>query len=177
MFSADSSELFFADRSSMLGALDLRSGRVLYTYSNLSATPHVLLSLPSSSAWHAASPDLRGPRFGLASLASDATIRLHATNPPPIENPKQNVTKGAIVSHAGGVGLGDVLQMGPGDEILHAAVATGDEGDDEGVNDEDVWEKMEDVEEGSEDGSEEEDVEEDSESDDEQPVASKKSRK
>jgi ribosome biogenesis protein NSA1 len=171
------SELFFADRSSTLGALDLRTGRVLYTFSNISATPHYLLSIPSSPAWQQAEQEAKGPRFGLASLASDATIRLHATNPPPIDNPKQNVSKGAIVSHAGGVGLGDILYMGPGEVVEHEVITGETESKDEQEEEDEVWEKMEDVEDGSEDGSEGDLTGSEESDSEEEPVKSKRARK
>lgn len=150
------SELFFADRSSLVGVLDLRTGRLLYSYSGMTCTAHHLLPIPS--------PNAGGTGIGLASIASDATLRLHTTVSPPNEGAKGNPVgegrKPKIVGMVGGVGIGNAVWRGWGtleDEEVRAD-ANGDQG--ESGDDEDgdggVWEGMSEVEDESDLDDEEE---------------------
>ena len=134
------SELFFADRSSLVGALDLRTGRLLYSYPSITCTAHHLLPIPS-------------PASGLATISSDATLRLHSTVPPRAEGMKGNAggegRKPKVLGMVGGVGVGNAVWRGFGempDELGERGVVFSGEEEGGEMGDEEVWEEMSEVE-------------------------------
>ncbi|WOO77122.1 Ribosome biogenesis protein NSA1 [Vanrija pseudolonga] len=161
-------ELFFADHSNLVAALDLRTGRVLYTVP-ANATANALLTLPEPV-----------PRFaelaktaaaGLASISSDATFRIFQTTPPPAVMPKGNWATGGkkstVLSSAYGVGVGSFVFAGFGSRTEAKPVkekAEGEEGDeeeDEEVDDdeeEEIWEGMDEANADSDDDSSEDEA-------------------
>ncbi|TBU50665.1 hypothetical protein BD309DRAFT_944433 [Dichomitus squalens] len=74
-------EVFVADRGSTLSALDLRNGRVIYTYKGISGA--VTSVAPASSL--------------MASASQDRYIRLHSTFGPPAEAGQQQEQKGDVL--------------------------------------------------------------------------------
>lgn len=160
--------MYFSDRANLLGALDLRNGRLIHSYPNMSCTAHHLLPLPTDSS---SSSNLT---IGLATIASDAGLRIHSTLPPKREGDKGNVGSGhkaKVEAMVGGVGIGSFLWKGHGvieEKVVKKAVADGeeDEEDDEGSSgdEEEMWEGMSEVEDS---GSES----------DEEPAPKKKSKK
>ncbi|WVN86743.1 uncharacterized protein L203_101915 [Cryptococcus depauperatus CBS 7841] len=178
-------ELFFSDRSNYLGSLDLRTGKVLYSYSSLTATPHHLVSLPPLDS----SPIAPGTkRTGLASISSDASIRIHSSTTPPPKDFKGNWEgegkKGEIVGLVGGIGLGSFLWRGYGEREVVEMKDKKEDGEerDESENEEEVWKGMDEVQDESmasefgSDGDEEDGGEdkEESESENEERQASRK---
>ncbi|WWD16047.1 hypothetical protein CI109_100472 [Kwoniella shandongensis] len=179
-------ELFFSDRSNLLGAIDLRTGKVLYTYSALTSTPHHLLPLPTTSA-------AGTRRIGLSTIASDASFRIHTSSTPPdVEDSHKNwgegegMKKGDVVGMVGGVGVGEVLWRGWGErEVIvekkeKKPRAKGEEGDDEEDSDEDeeeVWEGMEEFEDKGEEESDEELSDEEDEDEEDEEVDKPKTKK
>lgn len=177
------SELFFADRTNQVGCLDLRTGKLLYSYSTVGATAHALLPLPASPAGS------DGSNVGLASIWSDATLRLHSVREPRAESAKgnSNGSKAEILGMLGGVGVGGFVFRGWGTMPVEERTGDGDEAGkgDEEDEDEEVWEGMDDVEVDDEDGEEdsadgeggtdEEDAEESDE--DPEPAPPKKRRR
>lgn len=169
------SELFFADTSSFLGSMDLRTGKLLYAYAAQTSTPHVLFPLPtnptsssstsstSASAFTAFKSKSEKNRIGLITLSSDYTLRACSTTAPPVDK-RRNVIKGDVVGMIGGVGSGSVGYYG---------VMERDEGEDEedegeegefGVGsdeDEEVWDDMSVVRDDGEEEDEEDDEEDD----------------
>lgn len=173
--SADCSEIFFSDRANLLGAMDLRTGRLLYSYPNLSCTPHHLLPLPSTTTTSSSS----SPVIRLATVASDAALRIHSTLPPKKEGEKGNLgggRKAKVEGMVGGVGIASFVFKGHGeiaDPVKETKKRRGGEVDDDededeedgDTDDEEVWEGMSEV------------KDEGSESEDEVDVPKKKSRK
>ena len=173
------SELFFADTSSFLGSMDLRTGKLLYAYAAQTSTPHILFPLPSnptsssstSSAFASKSKSEKN-RIGLVTLSSDYTLRACSTTAPPADQ-RRNVAKGDVLGMIGGVGSGSVGYYG---------VMERDEGEDEddeaeegefGVGsdeDEEVWDDMDVV---RDDGEEEEDEDEDEDEDESEAEGAK----
>ncbi|ORY27216.1 hypothetical protein BCR39DRAFT_539048 [Naematelia encephala] len=174
-------ELFFSDRSSFLGAIDLRTGRLLYSYPKLTSSAYHLLSIPSpppsastsSAAISISSQSNSSVILGLASISSDATLRIHSTVPPLPEGVKGNAggekKKASVVGSVGGVGVGgfvfrrwgnvpDLVEV-QGEGKTQAQGEEGEEEEDEG----DVWDGMSEVlEDGDSDlDSDEEEVEDD----------------
>jgi hypothetical protein len=161
-------EVFFADHSNLVGALDLRTGKMLYSIPGLSSTAHFLLSLPN--------PDPAFSRAaGLATVASDATLRVCGTTPPPTGAVKGNWAtggkKGSVVGAVGGVGVANAVFRGFGSHTEAAPPKEKKEGgededDVEGSDvdedeEEEMWEGMDEAEERSdEDESEDESEEE-----------------
>ena len=140
------SELFFADRSSLVGALDLRTGRLLYTYSSMTCTAHHLLPIPPRESGSS--------KLGLlASISSDATMRLHSTVPPLVKRVKGNQigqgVKPKVVNMVGGVGVGSFAWRGWG-EVAGTArqdrVGGVEVENEEQEDGEEVWEGMSEVE-------------------------------
>ncbi|KIR71097.1 hypothetical protein I310_04988 [Cryptococcus deuterogattii CA1014] len=149
----EENELFFSDRSNYLGALDLRTGKVLYSYSSLTATPHHLLAISSETS----SPLPPGTkRIGFASISSDASIRLHTCTTPPPQDQKGNWAsegkKGDIVGMVGGIGLGGAIFRGYGERELEIRKEVKEDGvgEDESDDEEEIWEGMDEVEDAGE---------------------------
>ncbi|GHJ88489.1 hypothetical protein NliqN6_4891 [Naganishia liquefaciens] len=153
-------ELFFVDASSQFGALDLRTGRTLYTLSKQTATAYDVLPLPSAGPVSGV-----GQRIGMLSLSSDATVRLHSVSAPPKEA-KGNVTKGEILGMIGGVGIGRMAYCGttnlPRDEDEENVGSDEDVGgeDEDEDGEETVWDDLPVVEGDEEDDDSSEDEEE-----------------
>ncbi|KAK6903060.1 hypothetical protein I203_108321 [Kwoniella mangroviensis CBS 8507] len=143
-------ELFFSDQSNLLSSLDLRTGKPLYTYSQMACTPHHLLPIPLS-ATELEAGNTGSRRAGLGSISSDATFRLHTSTTPPSDEQKGNFggegKKGEILKMVGGVGVGEGIWRGYGERtIVLPKVEKGEgEGDEEEVDDEQVWEEMSEV--------------------------------
>lgn len=171
--SLTSSEVFFGDRANLSGAMDLRTGRLLYSYTSVSCTPHHLLHLPAAPR----TPELP---IRLASVGSDATLRIHSNLPAKKPGHKGNVgagRKAKVEGMVGGVGIGSFVFTGFGEiaapkPVKAKKVDDGegedgdrDEEDEESEDDEEVWEGMSEVE---DDGSD---------SEEEEPAPTKKSRK
>ncbi|WVW82947.1 hypothetical protein I302_104962 [Kwoniella bestiolae CBS 10118] len=146
-------ELFFSDQSNLLSSLDLRTGKPLYTYSQMTCTAHQLIPIPSFSA----EVESGSRQVGLGSISSDATFRLHTTTTPPSEGQRGNFggegKKGEILSMVGGVGVGEGVFRGysqrdisPPKVEREGGVGEGDgeEGEEE-EDDEKVWEEMSEV--------------------------------
>lgn len=177
-------EVFFSDLANTLGALDLRTGRVLYQVPNLSATTNWMTTLPhemENGEKFAADTVPKHSFAGLAAIASDATLRICQTTLPPSDGPVKgnwNTSgnkKSAVLASVGGVGVGSCVFDGFGThtEVIEKKEKERKEGDDEDdISDEEVdddeeeemWEGMGEAEEGSE---EEEEDESDEEEEDE----------
>ncbi|OCF41463.1 hypothetical protein I317_04764 [Kwoniella heveanensis CBS 569] len=187
-------ELFFSDRSNLLGSLDLRTGKVLYTYSAATSTASHLLAIPPQEA-SVDIPKAGSRRVGLASISSDSTFRLHTTTtPPPVTestssqngnapgNGKSNWgdegKKGEVLRMVGGASVGNSIWRGYAQrEIVvvappHTTKGEGhqgedeDEGDGEGeLGDEEVWEVMDEVADEGKDEESDDFADSDSESD------------
>lgn len=158
-----------------MGALDLRTGKVLYSYSSLTATPHHLLPISSENS----SPLLPSTkRIGFASVSSDASIRLHTCTTPPPEDQKGNWgsegKKGDIVGMVGGIGLGGAIFRGYDERELEVRkeAKEDDVGEDESDDEEVMWEGMNEV----EDAGEGSDTDED-DNDSEEEAPKKKSKR
>ena len=162
---SDENQIIFSDRSNLLGALDIRTGRLLYSYPNMSCTPHALLSLPTPPGPAFSS----SPVLGLATVSSDATLRVHSIIPSKKEGEKGNAGNGRkakVEAMVGGVGIANPLWNGWG-EIAEppkpkkegAEDGEEDEEDDEDEDDDEVWEGMSEVED-ADDGSDSEEEEE-----------------
>ncbi|KAL1413472.1 hypothetical protein Q8F55_001241 [Vanrija albida] len=168
-------ELFFADHSNLVAALDLRTGRVLYTVP-ANATANALLALPDPEPRFAELA--KSAAAGLASISSDATFRLFQTTPVPAVMPKGNWATGGkkstVLSSAYGVGVGSFVFAGFGSRTEakppKEAKEGEDEDEDEEVDDdeeEELWEGMDDA------GSDDED---DDSSEDEAPAKKQRRR-
>ncbi|RSH94000.1 hypothetical protein EHS25_006653 [Saitozyma podzolica] len=197
-------ELFFSDRSNLLASLDLRTGKILYNIPSTS-TAHHLVSMPpppsaasSGSGSGSGSPGIPA-NLGLATISSDASLRVHSTTPPPEGDSGNwrgngNGKKGGTYGMVGGVGVGGFICSGWGeiseDEVGESGGVAGegrnkyedgeDDEDEEGEeDDEEVWEGMSEVEDqGALSGDDDEEEEEESEEDeDEPPKRAKKGRK
>ncbi|WVQ78400.1 hypothetical protein IAT38_000486 [Cryptococcus sp. DSM 104549] len=174
-------ELFFTDRSNLLASLDLRTGKVLYTYNAMTSTPHQLISPPPHPSTPA-TPASR--RIGLASLSSDASLRIHSTTTPPPEGVKGNWgaegKRGEVVGMLGGVGLGEGVWRGWGEREVEVAkekkVDENGEEVEESEDEEEVWEGMDAVVDKGRDESEDEDESGD-ESEEEVPQTKKRSKR
>lgn len=175
-------EVFYSDLANTLGALDLRTGRPLYQVPNLSATTSWMTTLPLEMEDGKKFADSALPKFsyaGLAAVASDATLRVCQTTPPPTDAPVKgnwNTSgnkKSAVLASVGGVGVGSCVFDGFGShtEIVERKVKEKKEGDedDEDIEDEDVDDEEEEYMWGemgtAEEGSDEEDVSDDEEED------------
>ncbi|KAK8869687.1 hypothetical protein IAR55_000255 [Kwoniella newhampshirensis] len=159
-------ELFFSDRSNLLGSLDMRTGKVLYSYSALTSTPQHLLPLPTFDTTVTPTPGTR--RIGLATICSDATFRIHTTSTPPeLQGVKGNwgegnAKKGEVVGMIGGAGVGEGIFRGWGErevvvEKKERGEGEGDENEDDNEDEEEVWDGMEEFEDAGEEESDEED--------------------
>lgn len=161
--------LFFADHSNLLGALDLRTGKLLYSVPGLAATAHSLLPLPKGADWNPPSI-AREQVAGLATVSSDATLRVCGVTPAPSEPPKGNWGSGkkaSVMASVGGVGVGTFVfsGYGSGRDVVEKKEGEDEEGEsDEEVGEdeeEEMWDGMGEVGEGDE--SEDEDEESDEE--------------
>lgn len=161
-------ELFFADHSNLVGAVDLRTGKMLYAIPGVSASAHFLLPLPTPSTAFERT-------VGLATVSSDATLRVCGTTPPPLVQPKGNwVTpgkKGTVVGAVGGVGVANAVFReftthtiaAPPKEVKEGDEDEEDEDEEVGEDEEEeLWEGMDEVqgdeEEEEESGEEEEEA-------------------
>lgn len=174
------SELFFADTSSLLGSMDLRTGKLLYAYPSQTSTVHSLLPLPTLSTYKPSRFDkTKRDHVGLVSLSSDATLRACSTTAPPADS-KKNVSRGEVLGMIGGVGSGGFGYYGSTemDELeedeIEVVEVDGKDGVD-GEDEEEVWDDMAVVEEDEGMGSEDSDEEESSE--DEAPQKKRKGGK
>ncbi|ODN83244.1 hypothetical protein L202_01419 [Cryptococcus amylolentus CBS 6039] len=172
-------EVFFADRSNYLGALDLRTGKVLYSYSSLTATPHHMLPIPRFDPSSSLPSATR--RIGFASISSDASIRIHSATTPPSGAEKGNWgpegKKGDIVGMVGGVGIGEAVWRGYGERKIVVKVNDGEEGEEgESEDEEEVWEGMDVYEDEGEGSDVVSDEESESESEEEAPKKKKRSK-
>ncbi|GFZ45689.1 hypothetical protein JCM24511_03418 [Saitozyma sp. JCM 24511] len=156
------------------------------------STAHHLVSIPpptgaSSSSGHGSGSGSGSLGFsaslGLATISSDASLRVHTTTPPPEGDSGNwrgngNGKKGGTYGMVGGVGVGGFICSGWGEISEDEAGVSDEEEDvDDEEDDEEVWEGMSEVEdEGALSG---EDDEDDEESDDEEepPKRAKKGRK
>ncbi|WVF72100.1 hypothetical protein IAT40_006912 [Kwoniella sp. CBS 6097] len=113
-------ELFFSDRSNLLGSLDLRTGKVLYTYSAATSTASHLLAIPphSSEAEATVGVAAGSRRVGLASISSDSTFRLHTTTTPPSLSASASAGSGAQTSNGNGNGKSNWGDEGKKGEVL-----------------------------------------------------------
>lgn len=171
-------ELFYADRASLLAALDLRMGKMLYTIPS-TCTVHHLVSFPGSVDVSATSR-----RIGLVGVSSDATLRLYGTTPIPEEGVKGNWggegKKGAVVGMVGGVGVGGFVWRGFGQVDANKSERTngiGAEDQDSEEEEEEVWEGMDEVGEADAEAGDhgsDEDVSSDGEHDVDPPVKRKR---
>ena len=176
------SELFFADTSSLLGAMDLRTGKLLYAYPSQTSTAHSLLPLPTLSAYKKSRFDKeKRDRVGLVTLSSDATLRACSTTAPPEES-KKNVTRGEVLGMIGGVGSGGFGYYGSTemeeleDEEEEVAADKDGEAGEEG-DEEEVWDDMAVVEEDEGMGSDDDEDEDAESSEDEAPQKKRKGGK
>ncbi|WRT67266.1 uncharacterized protein IL334_004233 [Kwoniella shivajii] len=160
-------ELFFSDHSNLLASLDLRTGKILYTYSSLTSTPNHIIPIPTLST---SEPATR--RLGLASISSDASFRLHTSTTPPAEDMKGNFggdgKKGEVIKMVGGIGIGQGIFRGYSERNIISTIekkvkGEGQDADDED-NEEEVWQGMDAIEDTGVESSEE-DLDSDSESD------------
>ena len=177
-------ELFFADRSELFGAIDLRTGRLLYSVRQ-PVSIHNLLNFDPIPA-----EDGSGNRqIGLAGLGSDAALRIYATTPSPDfidgKPPKGNwgpEKKGVLAGMAGGVGPGTFLFRGHGEmedrKAEKKADGEGSAGGEDEIEDgeeagEEVWDGMDEV---ADDGESDEADSWDEDSDDDDQPPKKKSK-
>ncbi|EIW69351.1 hypothetical protein TREMEDRAFT_62216 [Tremella mesenterica DSM 1558] len=161
-------ELFFSDRSSYLASLDLRTGRSLFSFPTNPTTHHIIpIPPPPISVSHSVLPinpsfntsdspystsDTQSyePRIALASISSDATLRLHTASPPPMQVNGRLAgegKKGGTVQTVGGIGLGGFIFRG-WTEIVDTSLDGGearDNGKKEEEEEEDVWEGMSEI--------------------------------
>lgn len=169
----DEHTVFFADHSSLVGALDIRTGKLLYGVPGLAATAHHLASLPAG--WSSGSQVT-----GLASISSDATLRVVGVTPTPdvIKGNWGNGKKASVMGSVGGVGVGTFVFTGYGSRVEEKpakASKAGEEDEEEEDEDEDVdddeedemWENM---------GVQEDDGESESDEEDEDEQPSKKQK-
>lgn len=186
-------EVFFSDLSNTLGALDLRTGKMLYQVPGLSATTSWMGTIPHEMEGGGKFAAETLPKYsfaGLAAVASDATLRICQTTPPPTDGPVKGnwntsgSKKSAVLASVGGVGVGSCVFDGFGKHTetieREKKERQGDDEDDvtdEEVDDEEeeeLWEGMGEAEEGSD----EEDVADESdESDEEEEEPARKRRK
>lgn len=111
----------------------------------MSCTAHHLSLLPS--------PDTASPtNIRLASISSDAGLRIHSTLAPKKPGEKGNLgggKKAQVEAMVGGVGIGSFVWKGYGSiegKVLKE-VKEGEQGDDDSeMDDEEVWEEMSEVE-------------------------------
>ena len=156
------SELFFSDRAALTASLDLRVGKVLFTFSTAPTTHH-LVSVPTRPR-----EAETGRRTAAASISSDATLRVYDATPPPITTGGKFVgewKKGIVAGSVGGVGIGGFVVRGwtdlPDLKVAENGAGAEDQNGDEEENEDDgdMWEGMDEIEDGEE-SSDEEDAEE-----------------
>jgi ribosome biogenesis protein NSA1 len=181
-------ELFFADQSS-ISALDLRTGRLLYSYPAGQTGRHlVTIPPPASPSDIEGGAALQvGPTPGLASISADATLRLHSVQPSisvgnggGSGNSGKNNSggKAKVESMVGGIGIGAFVfrSWGTLPDLAPEANLKGSKGaevdSDDGEVGEEVWDEM------SEAGNNYESTDgEDSEEEEEEPPAPKKTKR
>ncbi|WWC69285.1 uncharacterized protein I206_103223 [Kwoniella pini CBS 10737] len=151
-------ELFFSDHSNLLASLDLRIGKILYTYSNMTSTSLNLISIPLSINNNDDDDSYNKfeRRIGLSSISSDSTFRIHTTTNPPnnikekgnYNNNGQQGKKGEILKIVGGIGIGQGLFRGKGNRnLIIPKTSKKNEGDDEEeeIDEEEIWKGMDEI--------------------------------
>ncbi|KAI0273394.1 hypothetical protein BC834DRAFT_928522 [Gloeopeniophorella convolvens] len=133
-------EVFVADQTSGLFAVDTRNGRVVYGYKGLAGAITAMAPAPT----------------GLVSTALDRYARVHSTHAPPAEAGQAQDEKGAVLEK---VYMKSVPTAVVWDGVPDADAGGGDDDEREGGDDgdesddgEDVWEGMEEVGEDSDEG-------------------------
>lgn len=180
----DANTVFFSDHSNLVGALDVRTGKLLYSVPGLAATAHHLMSLPAGAEW--AAPSIaRDQVAGLASVSSDATLRVCGITRAPEEPPKGNWgtgKKASVMASVGGVGVGSFVfsGYGSGRDVVEKKEKEEGQSDDEDEEvgedeEEEMWEGMGEV--GAGDEEEEDDDEDEDEESDEEEQPPRKRRK
>ena len=132
------SEVFASDNGCNLFALDLRNGRVLYSYkgnfANASVSSRRFLNqfagISGSVVSMAPLPQ------GLASAALDQYTRIHTTFPPPTEMGRQQERKGQVLQKI-------FMKSTPTFVVWDRDTAMNNEKP--GTNHDDVWEKIQNV--------------------------------
>lgn len=173
----DSHTVFFADHSSLVGALDVRTGKLLYGVPGLGSTASYLAALPQGAGW-AAPSTAPSQVAGLVSISSDATLRVVGVTPAPDSPPKGNWGNGkksVVLNSVGGVGVGTFVFAGFGSRVEERKEREKGEGGEEDEEDDEVdddeeeelWENM---------SVQEDDGEEESESEEEEEKPVKKRR-
>jgi ribosome biogenesis protein NSA1 len=133
-----SSELFVSDNGSNLSAIDVRNGKVCYSYKGMLAIEWesfqlliIEVGLPSAAA--SFTPISKSH---LASVSLDRIFRLHSVFSPPAQSNAQQLKKGELIGQ-------EFLKSTPiavvWDEFEAEAAVNGDPED----GDEDIWEGME----------------------------------
>ncbi|KZT69002.1 hypothetical protein DAEQUDRAFT_298805 [Daedalea quercina L-15889] len=120
-------EVFVSDNGSNLFALDLRNGQVIYGYKGLAGAVSSLAPAPSF----------------LASVAQDRFLRLHSTYPPPKEPGQQQEHKGEVLDKVYMKAIPTIVVWDRSEDAAQAVSA--DKTEEEGAEDDDVWDAMEDA--------------------------------
>ncbi|KAJ3485694.1 hypothetical protein NLI96_g4784 [Meripilus lineatus] len=120
-------EAFVSDKGCNLFALDLRNGKVSFSYKGLSGAISSVAPSPSF----------------LATASQDRFLRLHSTFPPPKQPADQQENKGQVLDKLYMKVAPTVVVLEQAEEPLETTHASL-EGD--GDQDDDVWDKMEDAE-------------------------------
>ncbi|KAJ7343536.1 hypothetical protein DFH08DRAFT_230202 [Mycena albidolilacea] len=115
-------EVFVSDHGSNLFALDLRNGRVIYSYKGLSGAVTSMASSPSF----------------LVSTALDRYCRIHTSFPPPPEAGQNQDNKGQVVEKVFMTSVPTVVAWDGVEATTSAPVAE--------AEDDDVWDDMENIE-------------------------------
>jgi len=124
-------EAFVSDHGCNLVSLDLRNGRVIYSYKGLSGA--VTSMAPSPSL--------------LVSTALDRYCRIHSSFPPPLEAGQSQDNKGQVVEKLFMTSVPTVVVWDDSVKPVHSAPA------DTSAEDDDVWNEMENVEDDTDDES------------------------
>lgn len=134
----DFSEVFVSDHGSNLFALDLRNGRVIYSYKGdliIHIAAHELNILPGLSG--AVTSMASSPSF-LVSTALDRYCRIHTSFPPPPEAGQNQDNKGQVVEKVFMTSVPTVVAWDGVEATTSAPVAE--------AEDDDVWDDMENIE-------------------------------
>ncbi|KAJ7685136.1 hypothetical protein DFH06DRAFT_1157559 [Mycena polygramma] len=132
-------EVFVSDRGSNLFALDMRNGRVIYSYKGFTMIVHIglhllngLLGLSGAVTSIAPSPSI------LVSTALDRYCRIHTSFPPPAEAGQSQDNKGQVMEKLFMTSVPTVVAW----DGVHSATLNPEPV----ADDDDVWEEMENVE-------------------------------